>query len=493
MKRSSGILLPIFSLPSKYGIGSFGKEAENFARYLYNSGQTYWQILPLTQVDAYHSPYTSSSTYAGNELFIDLEQLVEENLISETDLFEIEPSTTYEINYEYAKEIKYPLFKKAYKNYFSLPCQETFYEFIEKNKNWIVDFSIFQTIHEVLNLPMKNWPMNYLTRDLATIQSFQQKYIKEIQYHQFLQFLFYHQFFNFKEMLKKYSILLIGDLPMYVNYDSADVWSSPSLFYLDKNYQPMEIAGVPPDYFSSDGQMWGNPLYNIQKMKKDGYQWWLKRIQHCSHLFDCLRIDHFRAFSYFYSIQATDTNAKNGKWKKGFGLTLLKKFKEIAPELEIIAEDLGIITNDVIRLRKKTGFPGMALFQFAFDKDNKNPYLPHNYDSDVVAYIGTHDNATLYQWWNSLNNIEKDFIYDYLAMETDIEVHRKIMKCISRSSAKLTIYTMQDLTFSKEDKRINTPGTCKGNWEYMLKPFQLKKEDEHYLNNLSRLFNRLTS
>ncbi len=410
--RSLGILLPIFSLPSKYGIGTFGKEAYKFIDFLRSAGQSYWQILPLGPTSYGDSPYSSFSVFAGNPYFIDLEVLEEEGFINKADLETIDFNNNDEyIDYKKLFDTRYEILKKAYVNKGKFLCL-TF--FTEHNK-WVLDYALFMALkYENNQLPWYKWDEMLAKRDAIAIERIKNELKDEINFWIFLQYVFFNQYFKLKEYANNLGISIIGDIPIYVAEDSVDIWAERKLFMTDENNLPACIAGVPPDDFSDEGQLWGNPVYNWEYLKETEFEWWINRIDFSLRLYDVVRIDHFRGFDEFWAVPYGSENAINGRWLPAYGKELFQKINERLGSINIIAEDLGIITDSVVKLKKDLGFPGMKVLQFAFDGNPCNPYLPDNYEENSVAYTGTHDNDTLKGWFEKLDDIEKQYVLDTL-------------------------------------------------------------------------------
>lgn len=489
MKRSSGVFLSVTSLPSSYGIGYMGREAYKFVDKLSGAKQRYWQVLPLCQPDNCGSPYASECSFSGNILLIDCEKLCEYGLLERSDL----PVETDEctVDFERAERIKYPLFAKAYANLDSVPTLVREFEaFSEENADWLRDYALYASIRASEGKPLSEWSKGLKFRDKDALESFAQNNANDIEYRMFLQFLFYKQWKELKTYANSKGVEILGDIPMYVNYESSDVWSNPSEFLLDEELIPKKIAGVPPDCFTEDGQLWGNPIYNWELMRIDGYKWWKNRIRHNAKLFDALRIDHFRAFYSYWEVEAGATTARNGVWVKGEGKPFVDAIKEAAGGMKLIAEDLGG-ENDkgVTKLRNDCGIPGMRVIEFAFTGGSDNLFLPHNYEENCVAYIGTHDNDTAIGWWNSLSYGERSYVYNYTGFESDYEINRKLMKLLSRSRAETVIFCAQDIAGLSSDRRMNTPGTT-GCWKFMLGRNELKQADMDYLKEITMLFGR---
>ena len=416
--RTSGILMPIFSLPSKYGIGTFGSEAYNFIDFLKKSGQTYWQILPIGTTSFGDSPYQSFSSFAGNPYFVDLEMLIDEKLLTKEDLEEFSwGEDDGKVDYEVIYNSRYKVLKIAYEN-FKKTNDSHFKEFKKENEYWLNDYALFSALKDYHNgASFDKWEKDFKTRNLATLEKFETEHKDDTEFYKMIQYFFSKQWFLLKEYANKNGIYIIGDIPIYVAYDSADVWSAPEQFQLDKNLYPKAVAGCPPDAFSDDGQLWGNPLYNWNYMKKDGYGWWVRRIAYSAKLYDMVRIDHFRAFSAYYSIPYGDKTAQNGKWKKGPGKSLFETLNKALGKLNIIAEDLGTIDEDVRKLLKFTGYPGMKVLQFAFNAKEESSYLPHNIGKDCVVYTGTHDNDTAIGYMLEAEVDEVEYMREYLRID----------------------------------------------------------------------------
>lgn len=437
MDRSSGILLPIFSLPSKYGIGCFSNEAIKFIDFLEESGQHYWQILPLVPPGACESPYQSISTFAGNPMFIDLEQLVQQGLLIQEELDSYDWDQSDMINYKKVKKYKTELLKKAFKRSKHYKYPE-YLKFCKDNKYWLRDYSYYLSFKE-----------NELT-----------------EYYVFEQFLFNTQWMTIKTYANSKDIKIIGDLPIYVSMDSSDVYYHKELFELE-NGKLASVAGCPPDDFAEDGQIWGNPLYDWDKHKETNYKWWIERIRHCFKLYDVVRLDHFRGFYDYFSIPIQDRDAKNGEWKLGPGMDLFNKLKEELGDLDFIAEDLGYLSQGVHDLMKETGFPGMKIMQFAFNGGKDNPYLPENISENYVVYTGTHDNNTTLGWYNKASDWEKEHLRQYIPNIEDVSWD--MINLAMSTKAKLCIIQMQDYLSLDEHARTNTPGTININWMWRMK------------------------
>ncbi len=466
--RTCGILMPIFSLPSRYGIGTFGKEAERFVDFLKKSGQTYWQILPLTPTGFGDSPYQSFSAYAGNPYFIDLEQLIEEGLLLKAEVdacdFGDDPA---KVDYGKLYAARLPLLKKAFARF--VPDAK-YTLFCEKNVAWLPDYALFMAIKQAHNDQcFDSWPAPLRRRDPAACAAARTQYADTVGFYTFLQFEFYKQWNVLKNYANKNGIYFIGDLPIYVAYDSADVWSNPDQFLLDTDGKPTSVAGVPPDAFSADGQLWGNPLYDWKRMEADGYRWWKNRIAHALTTYDVVRIDHFRGFCDYFAVPYGDKTARNGKWKKGPGNAVFEACKDLCPDgLPIIAEDLGFLTEDVAEMLRTSGFPGMKVLQFAFDSREESDYLPHNYPHHCVVYTGTHDNDTIKGWAKTAPTADVEFARQYMNITDDAQFPWSMMRLALMSVADTCILMMTDILQLDNSARINTPAVAQGNWQWRI-------------------------
>lgn len=491
--RASGILMPIFSLPSKYGIGTFGKEAYRFIDFLKKSGQTYWQILPLGITGFGNSPYQSVSSYAGNPYFIDLEMLFEYGLADLSEIESLEWGKTGDcVDYELIKENKVIILKSAFERFKNQKITE-YDEFKKENSYWLEDFSLYTALKEKFGgIPLGEWDEKYLKRDENTLDIARKTLQNEIEYYNFVQYLFSKQWKKLKDYANKNGIYIVGDIPIYVALDSADVWSDKEQFLLDDNYTPKAVAGCPPDAFSKDGQLWGNPLYDWQYMKKDGYSWWIKRIDYCTKLYDVVRIDHFRAFSAYYSIPYGDKTAVNGKWIKGPGRKLFDTIEEKLGKLNIIAEDLGTIDDDVRKLLKYTRFPGMKVLQFAFDVDSESSYLPHNItDRNCVVYTGTHDNDTALGYMLTSSVDEVEFVKEYLRIGENDSFNWSLIKSAMATPADTVILQIQDFLGLDNSARINTPGTTVGNWKWRIESGCINDWLAKIIYDTTKIYSRL--
>lgn len=468
--RSSGILMHISSLPSPYGIGTMGKEARKFVDFLVKSAQTYWQVLPVCPTSYGDSPYQSFSAFAGNPYFIDLDYLVKERLLTKKECESYDwGKKEQEVDYGLLYQNRYDLFRKAFER-FKKKLPEDYHEFCEEQSDWLNDYALFMALKDKNNgVEWGKWDRALKFREPQAIEAARQELQEEIFFYQMLQYLFYKQWFSLKEYANERGIRIIGDTPIYVAGDSADVWANPSQFYLNENLDPIDVAGCPPDAFSDDGQLWGNPLFRWDVMRQDGYAWWTRRIGHMSRLFDVVRIDHFRGFDSYYAIPYGDTTARRGEWRTGPGMELFEAIEAKLGRLNIIVEDLGFLTDSVKKLVEDSGFPGMKLIQFAFDSREDGDYLPHNYKNHCVVYTGTHDNDTIIGWMKTAPRDSVKFAKEYLRLDKEEGYHWGMMKGAWGSVGDLAIVTMQDILGLGSEGRMNTPSTLGCNWKWRMK------------------------
>ncbi len=483
MKRSCGILMPIFSLPSKYCIGSFGKESRDFINFLQKSGHSYWQLLPLNPTSYGDSPYQSFSAFALNPYFIDLDGLIKLNYLTKEDVA-CEQFNQY-IDYGKLYIERFKLLRKAYQNALNMNIKPKLEKFIKKNKEWLNDYACFMVLKGLNDgNSWQEWSDEYRYHSAELVSKIEKNYDEEYYFWVFLQYLAFSQYLKLKSYANKHGVYIIGDIPIYVALDSSDVWSNPDLFKLDENRRPTTVAGVPPDYFSADGQLWGNPLYDYDKMSKDNYAWWRYRVKKCAELFDSLRIDHFRGIDEYWSVKSGEKTARIAEWLKGPGINLINALKEAAPTMQFIAEDLGLLTNSVIELKNQSGWPGMKVYEFAFDSGYSNAFLPHNYEKNCVAYIGTHDNDTIANFIKENPSLH-GFMKEYLHIDSVDNIIDTMIGTLYRSNADLVIVTIQDILHQGGEARINTPGTLGTNWTYRLNKKVFTKSLSEHLKALA--------
>ena len=466
--RSCGVLLPVSSLPSEYGIGCFSKEAYEFVDKLFEAGQGYWQILPLGPTSYGDSPYQSFSTYAGNPYFVDLVELKNLGLIKEAELKKLNfGKNAHYVDYAKVYNSRFKALKIAFENAkkllkagkLKIEGGESFEAFKKANSLWLPDYSLFMAIKDSLGgIAWNEWEEGLRLRGAATLKKYKDKLADEVEFYAFIQWMFDIQWKKLKKYANEKGIKIIGDVPIYVAFDSADAWASPELFQFDEKFIPTAVAGCPPDAFSATGQLWGNPLYDWDYHKKTGYDWWMKRMARAFDLYDTVRIDHFRGFDTYYSIPYGRKDAVVGKWKKGAGFALFARMKEVLGEM------------DVIKLVKRTGYPGMKVIHFAFYGGAETTYLPHNHVANSVVYTGTHDNDTTLGWYRSLTKKVRDYTREYLNIltEDENEIVWDIIRSAYMSVGNLAIIPMQDFLCLGSEARINTPSTLGGNWEWRM-------------------------
>ena len=489
--RKSGILLPVSSLPGQYGIGSFSKESYEFVDFLKKANQKLWQILPLGPTGYGDSPYQSFSTFAGNPYFIDLEELIEAGLLSREECDEFSfGEDEKRVDYAGVYNSRKVLLKKAYERS-NVGADEEFQKFVSENEFWLADYALYMAIKDDLGgSSWTSWDADIKTRKPESLAVYREKLQKEIECYQFQQYYFKKQWMKLKQYANDNGIEIIGDIPIYVSLDSADAWANPQLFQLDENCNPKAVAGCPPDAFSAEGQLWGNPLYTWEYHKETGYDWWVKRIGYCFQLYDVVRIDHFRGFDEFYSIPYGEETALNGHWEKGPGMSLFSKLKEELGEKPIIAEDLGYLTDTVIQLVKDTGYPGMKIVQFGFDSREESDYQPHTYTRNSVVYTGTHDNDTTHHWFEVLDPVDKKMAVEYMNLKDDSEACDEMIRLAYAAVCDTCIIPIQDFLELGEEARINTPSTLGKNWTWRLEADACSDELAARMADLVRIYKR---
>lgn len=496
-ERKSGILLHPTSLPGKYGIGTLGKEAFAFIDFLIRSGQSLWQVCPLGPTGYGDSPYQCFSAFAGNPLLIDLEILVQKNFLTIED---IEPANFSEESIDYGRVIqwKFPILKKAFNNFKEkkdVTESAKFRNFLLKNEEWLTDYALFMSLKDKFDGKCWiTWDEDIRLRKPQALKHYKEELADEIMFYQFLQYEFSEQWLALKAYANQNFIQIIGDIPLYIAFDSSDAWASPDLFLLDKESRyPLKVAGVPPDYFSVTGQLWGNPIYNWDYMKSDGFSWWIKRIEANLKWADILRLDHFRGLCAFWQVPYGEETAVNGEWKHAPGNELFEALQEAFGNIPILAEDLGLITPDVVELREKYNLPGMKILQFAFDsvESSSKTFLPHVYDKNYAVYTGTHDNDTVHGWYNSAKDIDKAMADKYLGISNKENLHYDFIKAAWASVANIAIAPMQDLLGKGSEARMNLPGSASGNWQWRFNRNELKPEHEKFLAEITSLYGRL--
>lgn len=485
--------MPVASLPSAYGIGCFSKEAYAFVDRLKEAGQSCWQILPMGPTSYGDSPYQSFSTFAGNPYFIDPKALVAEGLLTKNKCksYDFGDNEEY-IDYAKIYHSRFRLLREAWKN---SAVEETpeYRSFVEENAYWLEDYALYMAVKDANGgVCWIEWEEDIRLRKPEAMAAYREAYAGEIAFYRFQQFMFHVQWKKLKSYANGQGIEIIGDIPIYVAFDSADAWAKPGLFQFDRENRPIAVAGCPPDAFSAAGQLWGNPLYDWEYHKKTGYEWWMKRLEACFDRYDIVRIDHFRAFDAYYSIPAGAKTAKIGEWKQGPGYELFETMKAKLGERKVIAEDLGFLTPSVLELVKRTGYPGMKVLQFAFDSREESDYLPHNYAANSVVYTGTHDNDTTLGWYRTLEKTDKAFCRKYLRLKgcTDSQALWELIRAAQASVSELAVVPMQDYLGLGSEARINTPSTLGDNWKWRMKKGAFTRELAKKIREMTALYGR---
>jgi len=486
-KRAAGSLLHITSLPSRYGIGSLGKAAYDYIDFLHASGLGLWQICPIGPTGAGNSPYSCYSSFAGNPLFIDLDILQKQGFLQKKDLETDSEFRKDKTEYGKVKKFKNKVFKKAYKNFHP---DKQFEQFCDVHDMWLDNYALFMALkNKFEGKPWQKWHEEIKFNKPEARKKYQHELKDEILFHKFLQFQFYQQWGDMYSYAQKNNVKIIGDIPIYVTMDSADAWANPELFQFDENLEPTRVAGVPPDYFSKTGQLWGNPLYDWERMEKNGFAWWLKRIKHLMKLIDIIRIDHFIGFVNYWSVPAEDDTAVNGKWIEVPTIKFFNTVKKELGTLPIIAEDLGVMTPSVEDLRDSFNFPGMKILQFAFDSDSENAFLPHNYSQNSVTYTGTHDNDTTIGWYQSAPEVEKHRMREYTRSDGS-QPEWELIRLGMLSVADQAIFPLQDYMGLGTEHRMNLPATVGDNWLWRYTPDMLRNIDEAGIKKMVEMGNR---
>ena len=491
--RASGILLPVFSLPGPYGIGTLGAPARSFIDFLAQAGQKFWQILPLVPPGGGDSPYMSPSSFAGNPFFLDLEELNREGLLTQEELDAARRADPDRVDYAWLHQTRIPLLRRAWER--GRVCYaQPLAEFMVEEADWLPDYALFLALRERFGgKELKDWPDGIRLRHPSALARYRAELADECAFHAFLQLLFFRQWTAVKAYANGKGISIIGDLPIYVSGDSADVWSHPEQFQLDGEGRPTEVAGCPPDGFSADGQLWGNPLFDWERMEADGYRWWIRRIAFQFRIYDTLRIDHFRGFDAYYAVPFGETSARNGRWRPGPGIRFFEAVERALGPRDIIAEDLGFLTDSVRRLLAETGYPGMKVLEFAFDsRDTGGGYLPHCYTPHCVAYTGTHDNDTIRGWMSSAPAEDAALARAYLRLNEEEGFHWGMMRSAWASVAELAVMQFQDLLGLGSEARMNIPSTLGGNnWRWRTAPGTYGEELARRLRREMEIYQRL--
>ena len=489
MGRAAGVLLPVSSLPSKYGIGNFGQAAREWVDFLVQAEQRYWQVLPLGPTSFGDSPYQSYSAFAGEPLYIDLDQLAEAGPLKKGACKRVEwgedPS---HVDYDVVRTGRKKLLRKAFKNFEDKKALEAFRQ---ENAEWVEDYALYMALKDKnKGRPWTEWKKGLRLRDPAALEECREKYKEDVDYYVFTQYLFFQQWGALKEYANQRGVKIIGDAPIYVAMDSADVWAQPGLFQLDEKNVPTEVSGCPPDAFTADGQLWGNPLYDWGAMRDDGFGWWIRRIDGAGKLYDVIRIDHFRGFANYWAVPYGQPTAKNGRWIAGPGMDLIERLNGWFPQLEFIAEDLGYPTPEVAQLLRESGWPGMKVLEFAFDSRDSSGYLPHAYTPHCICYTGTHDNSPLALWRQEAAPEDVAHAVEYLALTEQEGFHWGIIRGGMSSVAELFVAQMQDYLGLGEGNRMNIPGTQGGNWTWRLLPGELSDALSVRIDRMTALYGR---
>ena len=497
MGRASGVLLAVSSLPNSYGIGTFGKEAFDFIDFLVRTKQRYWQVLPLTTTSYGDSPYQSFSAFAGNTYFIDFDILIEEGLLDEADVkgadFGDDPR---KVDYAKIFDARRPIMEKAVARFLKADDLSDYESFVEQNAAWLEVFAEYMAIKEHFdNLAWTEWPDEAIRRrEAASLASYRDKLADKLTYHRVTQYLFFKQWLRLKAYANEHHIEIVGDMPIYVAADSADVWAQPHFFKTDAVGKPTCVAGCPPDEFSETGQLWGNPIYDWEAMDKDGYAWWIERLRESFKIYDIVRIDHFRGFESYWEVPAGSETSASGKWVKGPDYKLFAAVKEPLGDLNIIAEDLGFMTDEVIELRERTGFPGMKILQFAFNPDDESIDSPHLAPNNSVMYTGTHDNNTVLGWYkDEIDDATRQYMAQYTNRKEYETVPHAMLRTIFASVSFMAIATMQDLLELDSAARMNYPSTIGGNWTWRMTAEELNPIVEGELYSLTKTYRRMNT
>ncbi len=490
-QRAAGVLMHISSLPGNTGIGTMGQAAYDFADYLEAAGQTYWQLLPVCPTSYGDSPYQSFSTFAGNPYFIDLDLLNKDGYLDKQDYESINwgaDETRVDYGVLYIERSR--LFEKLYSR-FKCSIPDDFEAFCKENAFWLEDYALFMAVKDSYGgIAFDKWDEDIRCRREAAMNESRERCAERINYYKMLQYFFFKQWYALKAYVNAKGIKIIGDLPIYVSGDSADVWSNPKQFYMDEDFKPIEVAGCPPDAFTADGQLWGNPVYDWGYMKETNYLWWITRLKTSLKIYDIIRIDHFRGFDSYYCIKNGETNAKNGFWRVGPGIEFWNSVRNHLGELPIIAEDLGYLTDSVRKLLSDSGFPGMKVLQFAFDSREESDYLPYKYTHNSVVYTGTHDNDTILGWTDSANEEDVLSAMMYVQAPDKNSLVKQMMIWALASVSNTCILTMQDLIGLGSEARMNTPSTVGSNWQWRAKKEQISETTAEFLRYQTKLYGR---
>ncbi len=491
MTRGAGILLAVTSLPSPYGIGTMGKEAFRFVDTLSDLRQKYWQVLPIGPTSFGDSPYQSFSAFAGNPYLIDLDILISEGLLKQEEVDGYNwGNKKDDVDYALIYESRFKVLKSAFERFDAQ--DEAFKKFCKENEDWLEDYSLYMAVKDEMNgREWLSWEEGLRDRKAGALERYKELLKEQIAFWMFLQYKFFEQWNALKAYANEQGIRIIGDIPLYVALDSADVWANREQFKLNEEGRPVEVAGCPPDAFSDDGQKWGNPLYDWEKMESEGFGWWKKRMEANGRLFDIIRIDHFIGVAKYYSIPAEDETARNGRWNKGPGKKLTDMIEKTLGKNRIIAEDLGVAVPAVKKLLEKTGWPGMKILLFAFDGNTANEHLPHNYaDGNLVVYAGTHDNETVVGYFRDKTEYELAYLYEYLNIKRKADIPDAVIRAAYASVADIVIMQMQDLLKLGNEARMNFPSTVGTNWRWRVLKGSLSEERRTWIRTMTLLYRR---
>ncbi len=483
--------MPVSSLPSRFGIGGFSKEAYDFVDFLAASGQSLWQILPLGPTGYGDSPYQSFSTFAGSPYYISLDALIEEGLLTEEECSSVDfGNDTKRVDYEKIYYTRFELLRKAFERA-NRSDDADYSAFVKENELWLKDYAMYMAVKDSLGgVSWIEWDEEIRLRKPKAMKKYEKELADDIAFYSYQQYLFSKHWSALKEYANKKGIQIVGDIPIYVAFDSADTWAKPELFQLDQKNVPTAVAGCPPDAFSATGQLWGNPLYRWDYHEETGFAWWMQRLAHCFDIYDIVRIDHFRGFDEYWAVPYGDETAENGEWKPGPGYKLFEVMKKTLGNRAVIAEDLGFLTPSVLKLVKKTGYPGMKILQFAFDATGESDYLPHKYPNNCVVYTGTHDNDTVNGWLATLNKKDLAFVKKYVNAKRTPELCETLIRTALGSVADTAIIPMQDYLGLGGEARINTPSTLGGNWEWRMEKDACTEELSKHMLELARIYGR---
>ena len=485
--RTSGILMAISSLPNKYGIGTFGSSAYQFVEFLQKASQKYWQILPLGHTSYGDSPYQTFSAFAGNPYYIDLDFLKNDGLLQESEYAHMYHYSN-QVDYGFVYYYRYPVLRLAFSRFTK---SEDYLSFIQANIEWLEDYALFMALKDKHHgASWLEWEEQYKTRNVDSLNKFKKENSDEIEFWYFIQYYFFKQWFSLKNYANKLGVSIIGDIPIYVAMDSCDVWANVEYFQIDEKYNPINVAGCPPDDFTADGQLWGNPVYNYQKLEEDGYAWWIKRMKKSLEMYDVVRIDHFRGFEAYWSIPYGSPTAKSGHWVKGPNVKLFKAMEKEIPNMNIIAEDLGLLTEGVYKMIAKLKYPGMKVLEFGFDPWGNSDHAPHNVVENCIIYTSSHDLPTVKDWFSKLPYDNKRYILEYLRIDNEYKVSEAMIKCALSSIAKLAIIPLQDYLELGEEGRMNTPSTLGANWKWRAYEDQIIDDLAYRINYWTKLYRR---